>query len=130
VLLQAVAVLGLLSHHHHALLQFVVGISTLAVVFLAFVRNNRIPEAVTRALQLASITICTAATVPQIVLTFQTGKVGWSWITALLSTTGCLVRVFTTLQLTQDRTALVGYVLGSVTNGILLGQVLWYGRPH
>lgn len=45
---------------------------------------------------------------------------------AALSMAGCLVRIFTTLQLTKDKLTLIGYVIGFITNAILLGQVIFY----
>lgn len=38
----------------------------------------------------------------------------------------CLVRAFTTLQLTKDKLALLGYSMGTVTNGILSAQFVYY----
>ena len=55
-------------------------------------------------------------------------KIAYDYIifTAALSMAGCLVRVFTTLQLTNDKLALIGYLVGFITNGILFGQVIFY----
>jgi mannose-P-dolichol utilization defect protein 1 len=129
ILVQAVAVLGLLCFYQNALAQFFCGAAACAALFGTFIRSDQVSSSLVQSSQVASIAVCTAAAVPQILLTYQTKKAAWSWITALLSTVGCTARIFTTLRLTKDRTALMGYVLGAVMNGILLGQVLWYGQP-
>lgn len=73
-----------------------------------------------------SIVICNYALVPQIYLNWKQKKVTWSAFTALLSAGGNLIRVFTTLQLTQDMLMLAGYVLGAIMNLIMLFQIYIY----
>lgn len=126
VLVQGIFVLGLVCLYQGLLPQFIMGILPTLAIFAAFTLNKDIPDHVVKGLQLASIAVCTGANIPQILLTFQRQSASWSAITAMLSTAGCLIRIFTTLQLTKDKVALVGYSLGGLTNGILLGQVIWY----
>jgi len=81
------------------------------------------------AMQVAGTAILTGAIVPQIVLNHKRKDAGeWSVITALLSTSGNAVRVFTTLQLTGDPLMLTGYVLGFAVNAVLLFQIVHYRR--
>lgn len=126
VLVQGIFVLGLVCLYRGLLPQFMLGIFPSLAIFATFTFNKNIPDYIVKALQVASIAVCTGANIPQIILTFQRQSASWSAITALLSTAGCLVRIFTTVQLTKDRVALVGYALGGVTNGILLAQVIWF----
>lgn len=85
-----------------------------------------IPDKILGVLQGVSIIACNYAMVPQIYLTFKTKKAGWSFITASMSLCGCLVRVFTTMQLTKDPIVLSGYLLGAANNLIVLLQILAY----
>ena len=56
-----------------------------------------------RPLQVASTTVGVGALIPQILLNLRQGNSGeWSLVTASLSTAGNVIRVLTTLQLTQD----------------------------
>lgn len=128
ILLQLISILAISCYYRGLSIAFsAIAVPSIAL-FAWFVNNPSTSEAVIKSLQISSIAVCTAATLPQILLTFQHRQASWSWLTALLSTTGCLARIYTTLQLTGDRTALVGYALGAVMNGILLGQVLWYNH--
>ena len=128
ILLQLLSILAISCYYRGLSIAFsAIAVPSIAL-FTWFVNNPSTSEAVMKSLQISSIAVCTAATLPQILLTFQRRQASWSWLTALLSTTGCLARIYTTLQLTGDRTALVGYALGAVMNGILLGQVLWYNH--
>ena len=80
------------------------------------------------AVQVASTTTGVGALIPQILLNLKQGNSGeWSPLTAGLSTAGNAVRVFTTVQLTQDPLLLAGFSLGFLVNGALFAQILYYG---
>lgn len=81
-------------------------------------------------LQSAASVVVTGALLPQLWLNERNkSSGGWSPITAGLAVAGNGVRVFTTLQLTQDGLLLCGFLAGLVVNLVLLGQVLYYGAP-
>ncbi|KAJ1432226.1 hypothetical protein B484DRAFT_447969 [Ochromonadaceae sp. CCMP2298] len=126
VLAQGVAILGLVCLFQGMGTQYLLGIVPVLAVFTAFMFYDNVPPPLLNSLQVASIVLCTGANIPQILLTYQMKSASWSWITASLSAAGCSVRIFTTLQLTKDKLALVGYALGFITNSILVGQVAWY----
>lgn len=128
ILAQVTTVLGLICHYNGYLPQFMAAVTVGTAGTAAFLKDKDTSKEVVHGVQLASIAIGAVALLPQIWLTFQTQRSAWSWVTALASMMGCVVRIFTTLRLTKDRTALGGYVLGAVLNGILLGQTLWYGK--
>lgn len=125
-LTQSVLILGLVSLYQGLGIQYLQGIVPLLGLFAAFVAYDELSDRVLKTLQVAAIIVCTYANVPQIILTFQQGRASWSPITAGLSTIGCIIRIFTTLQLTKDKLILLGYSLGLTTNVILLAQILWY----
>jgi len=55
---------------------------------------------------------------------YRNGSTGQlSAITVGLMFVGCVARVFTSLQETGDMTLVLNYLVASVCNGILLGQV-------
>lgn len=39
---------------------------------------------------------------------------------------GCLARVFTSVKETGDALVIVMYVVATIMNGIILGQIFWY----
>ena len=79
--------------------------------------------------QAASTLLNTAALLPQINLNAQRGDAGdYSPVTSALACSGCLIRLFTTTQLAgSDPLLLGGFLAGLSLNGILLGQVVYYG---
>ena len=127
-LLQGVVILGLVCVYQGRGTQYLQGMVPVLALFAAFITNDKVPDHYLKALQVLAIVVCTYANIPQIILTFQRGHASWSGITALLSTTGCIIRIFTTLQLTQDKLTLLGYSLALCTNAVLLGQVIWYNH--
>ena len=78
------------------------------------------------AIQIVALVVCNYACIPQIMLTFRTKRASWSPVTAVMSMTGNIVRVFTTLQLTGDKLMLGGNLVGLVNNLVLLTQCLMY----
>lgn len=125
---QSVVILALIAFYQGKLLKASAGIISLIAVFVAFVKAKNVPPKLLSAVQIAAMLIANYANVPQIVLSFQTKSASWSGITALMSVAGCFIRILTTLQLTKDNLVIAGYMLGLVTNGILLGQVVVYGQ--
>lgn len=76
-------------------------------------------------IQAAATASMTIALLPQIGKNFRRkSSGGWSRTSALLSTVGNAIRVFTTLTLTGDRLLLVGFGCGLLLNGVLLAQTL------
>eukprot|EP00981_Chlorochromonas_danica_P006452 scaffold1401_cov180-Ochromonas_danica.AAC.2 len=124
--LQSVIILGLISQHYQKGGRFLAGISMLSIAFAWFLVTPNLPLQFLNTVQIAAMLLCNYANIPQIIVTFQRKKASWSAITAFLSAAGCAVRIFTTMQLTQDMLVLSGYILGFITNGILLAQVLLY----
>lgn len=123
---QSVVILGLISLHYQKGGRFLAGISMLSLAFIWFLVTPNLPLQFLNSIQIAAMLLCNYANIPQIIVTFQRKKASWSGITAFLSAAGCAVRIFTTMQLTQDMLVLSGYILGFITNGILLAQVLLY----
>ena len=81
-------------------------------------------------LQSAASVVVTGALLPQLWLNQRNrSSGGWSPISAGLAVAGNGVRVFTTLQLTQDGLLLCGFVAGLLVNVVLLAQILWFGPP-
>lgn len=100
--------------------------SFLSVLYLLI---KRAPQVLLQMLQALSGMMLSLAIVPQLVLNFRTGTCGWSKYSALLSTAGNGIRVFTTLQITKDKLVLVGFVGGLMLNLILLIQTLTLPNP-
>jgi mannose-P-dolichol utilization defect protein 1 len=123
---QSIGILGLLCFHHGKLPEYAVGMITLAISFSLFKKSPHVSQTYLNIMQVAASLIANYANIPQILLTFQTKKASWSWISAAMSLTGCLIRVFTTLQLTKDKLVLFGYLLGVITNSILLVQIFMF----
>jgi mannose-P-dolichol utilization defect 1 len=123
---QSLAILGILSFYKGKLVQFGVGISALLVLIIGFLRMPNTSPSLLNSIQIAALIVANYSNLPQIIMSFKSKKSSWSWISASMSLIGCLIRVFTTMKLTKDRLILLGYVIGSITNSILLWQVFAY----
>mmetsp|Transcript_2086 Transcript_2086/g.3269 ORF Transcript_2086/g.3269 Transcript_2086/m.3269 type:complete len:215 (-) Transcript_2086:41-685(-) len=67
--------------------------------------------------------------VVQIVPNYQNKSTGTlSFVTFFLNTAGAAVRVFTTIVETFDMTTLAGFIVSVAVNGIIAGQILYYGN--
>ena len=126
---QSVVLFGLMQFFDHN-----VGIPSIAGGLAAFlgvlyVLVTRAPQALLQTLQAISAMMLSLAIVPQLALNFRTGTCGWSMYSAMLSTMGNGIRVFTTLQVTKDRLVLVGFIGGLTLNLILLAQTLTLPNP-
>jgi mannose-P-dolichol utilization defect protein 1 len=63
----------------------------------------------------------------QAVLNFKNSSTGaLSAITLVLQFAGCVARIFTSIQETGDMSLIVNYVLLSILNGIICGQLVYY----
>jgi mannose-P-dolichol utilization defect protein 1 len=128
IAVQCAGILGLISFYRGNLLEYLVFMTLYLISSTVLFTTSNISAKVAQAVQIVSLILCNYSNIPQIILSFQTKSSSWSAITALFSMTGCAVRVFTTLSLTGDRLALLGYLLGVVSNGVLLAQVVMYGK--
>ncbi|KAJ1623784.1 hypothetical protein T492DRAFT_599312 [Pavlovales sp. CCMP2436] len=77
--------------------------------------------------QAAATASMTVALLPQIYKNARSrSSGGWSRSSALLSTVGNGIRVFTTVTLTGDRLLLAGFCAGFTLNAVLLAQTLMW----
>ena len=106
---------------------FAVGSVVYACLCAAFLRG--LPAWALSALQLTATVSVTGALIPQLLLNARRrSSGGWSPLTAGLSAAGNALRIFTTLQLTQDPLLLGGFVAGFAVNAALLAQIFVYGE--
>lgn len=86
------------------------------------------PLGILKAMTLANIPVTFAARLPQIAKSFKNGSTGsLSTITCCGIFLGSCARVFTTLQEVDSVNILMGYVASAALNGVIAGQVLYYG---
>lgn len=127
--IQSAGILGLVCKYQNLLNEYALGMAAFSAATAAVVFSPAIPPKLLQSLQLLAIVVCNYANIPQILLTFKTKKASWSWITASMSMAGNIIRIFTTMQLTQDLLVMSGNLLGVLTNAILLFQVFYYQSP-
>ncbi|KAJ9674330.1 hypothetical protein PVL29_023718 [Vitis rotundifolia] len=71
------------------------------------------------------------ARVPQIWANFRNKSTGeLSFLTCLMNFGGSMVRVFTSIQEKAPTSVLMGSVIGIVTNGSILSQIIIYQKPQ
>jgi len=86
-----------------------------------------VPMAVLYWLQAFNIPIGVSGRVIQIRENYQNRGTGQlSFLTVFLMFAGCLARIFTSIQETGDSLLIGSFVVASMTNGILLSQILYY----
>jgi len=125
---QSAGILGLVCYYQNLLKEFALGMVAFAIATSLLFLSPLLTPKILNAMQIVAILVCNYANIPQILLTFREKKASWSSITAAMSMGGNLIRIFTTLQLTQDMLVLSGNALGFTTNAILLFQVFYYGK--
>jgi hypothetical protein len=79
-------------------------------------------------IQIFRVAIDGYSLLPQILMNFKNKAFSYNELTATMSSAGNAIRVFTTLQLVQDPLMLVGYIIGLLSNLVLLAQFFWYGK--
>lgn len=122
---QSAGILGLVCHYRELTKEYLLGMGVFALL-AGTVTVAQVNAKALQALQLLAIVICNYANIPQILLTFRAKKASWSPITAGMSMAGNLIRIFTTMQLTQDLLVMSGNLLGLITNAVLLLQIWLY----
>lgn len=126
---QSLVILLLATYYQGRLDTRFVVLLALFFVWISVSLSGMLAPALLSAMQIAATGVLTGAIIPQIVLNFQQKGTGeWSLITAVLSTAGNGLRVFTTVQLTMDPILLTGYILGFIVNATLLGQIIYYNH--
>lgn len=125
---QSVLILLVLSIYQHKVIPVVAFLLTSILGAGIFLKIPNVSSRTMNWFQIVASLLANYANFPQIILSFQTKQAAWSGVTALMSMIGCTVRIFTTIQLTNDPVTIGGYVLGLVTNSILLAQVLFYNN--
>lgn len=84
--------------------------------------------AVTRLYDMNSL-VFMAARLPQIITAFKEGRTGQlSLFTSFLQFAGGAVRIFTSLKEQAGAAMVRGFVLGSLLNGTVVAQILYYGK--
>ncbi|XP_022768714.1 mannose-P-dolichol utilization defect 1 protein homolog 2 isoform X1 [Durio zibethinus] len=113
-----------------------VGISTWtrALLYCAVaptVLSGQIDPILFEALYASQHAIFFFARVPQIWKNFSNKSTGeLSFLTCLMNTAGSLVRVFTGVQEKAPTSVVMGSVLGVLTNGTILSQIIIYRKPQ
>lgn len=127
ITVQATGILGLVCYMRGYFTQYLIGIIPFLAMYIYTLMSKAVPQKALQSFQMVSVMLTTYSNIPQILLTFKLKHASWSWITGVLSLTGCLVRVFTTLKLSGgDKLLLLGYILGAITNSTLVAQVFVY----
>lgn len=125
---QSVVIMFLVAFYQGKVLEILVYLGILSCALLAFVRSGPKSTKVMNVMQLTASLIANYANFPQILLSYQTKQTAWSGVTAAMSMTGCFIRILTTFQLTKDPAVMGGYVLGFLTNSVLLTQSFIYKK--
>ena len=123
--IQSFIILGTICIMNKDFTQFLQGLLPLSA-FIGAITCFKFPSNILQSVQIISALICNYANIPQIYLSYTTKKSGWSRTTAAMSVGGNLIRVYTTIKLTKDPFFLFGFLLGAITNGILLYQTFIY----
>ncbi|KAI3916026.1 hypothetical protein MKW98_004467 [Papaver atlanticum] len=130
LLVQAIVLVAIIYYFSQPL-----GMKTwiLALVYCALaptVLAGQVDPVLFEALYASQHAIFFCARVPQIWENFKNKSTGeLSFLTCVMNFAGSLVRVFTSLQEQAPTSMIMGSVLGIVTNGTILSQIILYQRP-
>ena len=127
--IQSVALLVLILAYDRKVQASTLTAGTVAFGAAIFALITRAPRALLRVLQAVSGSMLAVAILPQLYLNFQSRTCGWSRISALLSTGGNSIRIYTTLSITKDKLVLAGFIAGFTLNLVLLTQTIVLPNP-
>jgi len=129
VLIQGIVLIFLIFYYNNKLnATFAAGLA-LYVVFASTMLGGIIPLPVQKLLQTATIGIFISARVPQILANYNNRGVGkLDPFMVVMNFGGSIARIFTTLKEVPDSVALYSYIIGASLNGVLLGQIAYYGK--
>lgn len=103
------------------------GFSILYILIMTFLLSPLVPIEILALFQSINIGISILSKAIQIIANFRNGSTGQlSAITVFLLFAGSITRIFTSIQETGDNLVILSYVMASLFNGILTGQVLYY----
>ncbi|XP_057973877.1 mannose-P-dolichol utilization defect 1 protein homolog 2 [Malania oleifera] len=92
---------------------------------------GRIDPVLFEALYASQHAIFFFARVPQIWTNFTNKSTGeLSFLTSFMNFGGSMVRVFTSIQEKAPTSVVLGSLIGIVTNGTILSQIILYWKPH
>ncbi|GAU90385.1 hypothetical protein RvY_02805 [Ramazzottius varieornatus] len=107
----------------HAMTFLVVQLSIIGLIM-----SGLIPEKVLKVLQASQMVVVLMSKLIQIVENQKNRSTGQlSLIMMVLLTAGSVARIFTSIQETGDALVVLTYVASSLANGVILGQILYYG---
>lgn len=106
-------------------------IASTAPWMFVFVFNDMFVPAIVDTMQLLAAVLGFGAIPVQLAQNQRLRTSGdYSIVTASLATLGCIVRTFTTIVRTDDSLMLVSFVVGTFLNGLLVYQIIYFGRKE
>lgn len=106
------------------------GVATVSAMVLGvgLMCSTAFPVGILQVMTLANLPVTFAARIPQIAKSYRNKSTGsLSIVTCCGVFLGSCARVFTTLQDVDSVNILIGYVASAILNGVVAGQVLYYG---
>lgn len=129
ITIEAAVVLGLVAFYQEHAKTPAFWCALVALLAAAVYGFTLCPEAVVATGQLTTVLLGAVSLLPQFWQNYARRSSGdYSPVTAGLATTGCVVRIFTTLTLNDgDPVLMLTFVSATLLNGALLGQIIYYG---
>lgn len=123
--LQSCITLGLICFYNKTMIKlFIVSIIFASTAVLLFIQN--MPPTILSSLQIFRLFLDAYSLIPQILMNFRNRSFSYSVITATIGAFGNSIRIFTTMQLVKDPLVLSGYVIGLLSNLVLLFQYVFF----
>jgi len=118
---QSFIVLALVCFYDNLIFEFLVGSGALMLIMISMLLNDISPS-VLSIIQVTRLALDGYSLLPQIVENFRAKSFRYHQTTALMSVVGNGMRIFTTIKLVKDPLVLAGYIVGFLSNIILLAQ--------
>ena len=128
ITLEAIIVLGLVTYYQHRLNATTFILLGCYIIFSTYALYGATDEWINIG-QVTSIILSTSALLPQLKQNADRQTSGdYSPITASLATVGCILRIFTTVQLADsDTLILLNYGVALILNLSVLSQIVYFG---
>ena len=125
---QTAVIICLILYYNRQKIRMLLLLSVL-ILYSILLFTNKLPQEVIYSLNACQLVLSLTSKLIQAYENYSNSSTGkLSAITIWLQFIGCVARIFTSIQETNDYTLILTYVLVSLANGLLIGQLFYYNR--
>lgn len=122
---QSFIIVCIICKYKNMLKELFLGTFVLGAIVVALLTQELSPSLLS-SIQILRVALDGYSLLPQIIMNWNQKAFSYNEITALMSAVGNGIRIFTTFQLVKDPLVLIGYIIGFLSNSVLLLQYFYF----